>query len=214
MDFKPGDIVKAHRDCRYITPRGKTGKILEIKIPPEGMAQPDENVLVDFGLEHCWYIAPRELDFISRLENEKNVELKDTGDRRSFTTGAVRDRGGMKPALVLIPAWSEFAYGWILEAGAKKYAARNWEKGMPMSEYINSAERHIKKYKAGWRDEPHLWQAFWNIGCAIHTQIMIYIGVYPAEFYDLPNHVGKDPAPILSEFEKVRVDGMMEESKK
>jgi hypothetical protein len=136
-------------------------------------------------------------------------DLKDSGERRTFATGAVRDRSGNKPRLALIPSWSVLAYGWIMEAGARKYSARNWEQGMPISEYIESAKRHLELYQMGIRDEPHLWQAFWNIGGAIHTQVLVYIGVYPPEFYDLPNHVGKEQSPIMGEFEKIRIDGMV-----
>src|ERR1700679_449374 len=134
------------------------------------------------------------------------ADLKDSGNRQTFETDAVRDTSGNKPLMELLPPWTLFAYGWIMEAGARKYAARNWEKGMPISRYISSAQRHLQMYMAGMRDEPHLWQALWNVGGAVHTQILTYLGIYPKEFYDLPNHVGKGQAPILSEFEKTRVD--------
>lgn len=140
-------------------------------------------------------------------------DLKDSGARQEFQTGAVRDTAGNKPLLELVPGWAAYAYGWIMEAGARKYSARNWEKGMPMSRYISSAQRHIELYKMGFRDEPHLWQALWNVGGAIHTQVLVYLGVYPTEFYDLPNHTGKEPAPIMSEFEKKRIDAMLVSSK-
>lgn len=140
-------------------------------------------------------------------------DLKDSGERQKFESGAVRDMAGNKPAMSLVPGWAVYAYGWILEAGARKYSARNWENGMPISRYIDSAQRHLEAYKMGFRDEPHLWQAFWNIGAAIHTQVLVYIGVYPKEFYDLPNHVGSSPAPIVGEFEKERIDKMMVSSK-
>lgn len=140
-------------------------------------------------------------------------DLKDSGQRQEFSTGAVRDTAGNKPLLGLLPSWSLLAYGWIMEAGARKYSARNWEKGMGISRYIESAKRHLEAYQMGFRDEPHLWQALWNVGGAVHTQILVYIGVYPAELYDLPNHVGKEPIPILGEFEKTRVDAMMQSSK-
>jgi len=136
-------------------------------------------------------------------------DLKDSGERREFTSGAVRDRAAGKPLLGLVPSWAILAYAWIMEAGARKYAARNWEKGMPISEYIESAKRHLEQYQMGFRDEPHLWQAFWNIGCAIHTTILVYIGKYPAEFYDLPNHVTTGAPEILGPFEKERVNAMM-----
>jgi len=140
-------------------------------------------------------------------------DLKDSGARESFATGAVRDTAAGKPLLELLPSWSLLAYAWIMESGARKYAARNWELGMPMSRYLASAHRHLELYRMGFRDEPHLWQAFWNIGGAIHTAVLVHIGVYPESFYDLPNHVGKDRPPVLGEFERVRVDAMIKSSK-
>ena len=152
-------------------------------------------------------------DLVLDADEAPAAELKDSGARQTFQTGAVRDSAGNKSLMELLPPWALLAYGWIMEAGARKYAARNWEKGMPLSRYISSAQRHLQAYIMGFRDEPHLWQALWNVGCAVHTQILVYIGVYPKEFYDMPNHVGVGEAPILSEFEKIRVDAMMASSK-
>ena len=140
-------------------------------------------------------------------------DLKDSGARESFATGAERDTAAGKPLLELLPSWALLAWSWIMEAGARKYAARNWEQGMPMSRYLASAHRHLELYRMGFRDEPHLWQALWNIGGAIHTSILVHIGVYPADFYDLPNHVGLERPPVLGEFERVRVDAVMKSSK-
>lgn len=49
------------------------------------------------------------------------------------------------------------------EEGAKKYAERNWEKGIPLHCYIDSAVRHYLKYKRGDDDEPHNRAFLWNI---------------------------------------------------
>ena len=96
-------------------------------------------------------------------------ELKDSGARQSFTTGAVRDTAAGKPLLELLPSWALFSWAWIMEAGARKYAARNWEQGMPMSRYLASAHRHLELYRMGYREEPHLWQALWNVA-AVSTR--------------------------------------------
>lgn len=139
--------------------------------------------------------------------SENTKELKDSGVRQEFSTGAVRDAQTGKGRFDLIPFWPTLAYGCIMEAGALKYAANNWRKGMPLSRYIDSAQRHLEKYKAGFRDEPHLWQAFWNIGCAIHTQVQIYLGHYPKEFNDMYSDF-HDTAevPLFGEFETTRID--------
>lgn len=55
------------------------------------------------------------------------------------------------------------------EEGAKKYGERNWEKGIPLSRYIDSATRHYLKVLRGDTDEPHDRAFVWNIMCAIWT---------------------------------------------
>ena len=66
------------------------------------------------------------------------------------------------------------AYGLLdiskqFEEGAKKYAERNWEQGLPFYTYVDSALRHSLKYIIGMIDEPHLRAAAWNLICLYHT---------------------------------------------
>lgn len=53
------------------------------------------------------------------------------------------------------------------EQGAQKYGERNWEKGIPLHFYIDSALRHYMKIKAGFEDENHHLACLWNLVCAI-----------------------------------------------
>lgn len=55
------------------------------------------------------------------------------------------------------------------EAGAKKYGPHNWQKGIPVHSYIDSAVRHFLKYLRGDMDEPHDRAFCWNILCCIWT---------------------------------------------
>ena len=55
------------------------------------------------------------------------------------------------------------------EEGAKKYGENNWQKGIPVRCYINSAVRHYLKWLRGDKDEPHDRAFCWNILCAIWT---------------------------------------------
>lgn len=56
------------------------------------------------------------------------------------------------------------------EDGAKKYADRNWEKGLPLHSFIDSGVRHYLKYLRGDTDEPHDRAFVWNMVGAIRTQ--------------------------------------------
>ena len=146
------------------------------------------------------------------------MEIKDSGARRNFETGAVRDIAEGKGRCDLLPldviaqyvslttkadgvllAISQYIYSgdsvyiklaldkfndvvkWDVytmllevskhyEAGAKKYAERNWEKGIPLHCYIDSGVRHYLKYLRGDKDEPHDRAFVWNMLGALWTQ--------------------------------------------
>lgn len=137
-------------------------------------------------------------------------EIKDSGDRTEFSTGAVRDMHEGKGRCdlmcldvvariladnVLVPIHSfqesgqvdylydvlrfhtifEDPYTMFLEVakhfedGARKYGESNWQKGIPVNCYIDSAVRHYLKYLRGDTDERHDRAFVWNILCCIWT---------------------------------------------
>lgn len=53
------------------------------------------------------------------------------------------------------------------EEGAKKYGENNWQKGIPVHCYIDSAVRHYLKWLRGDKDEPHERAFVWNLMCCI-----------------------------------------------
>jgi hypothetical protein len=61
-------------------------------------------------------------------------------------TGIKYDIGKLDYSLVPPDAMDEFVA--VLTYGKKKYAARNWEKGMDWGRNIAAAERHISAWKA------------------------------------------------------------------
>lgn len=137
--------------------------------------------------------------------------ILDSGNRREFETGAVRDIQEGKGRCDLLPldvvacfmndpiifqisqfqsdgnhqhlceAITYFMVGkWDtstmfleiskhFEEGAKKYGENNWQKGIPVHCYIDSAVRHYLKFLRGDTDEPHDRAFCWNIMCAIWT---------------------------------------------
>ena len=96
--------------------------------------------------------------------------IKDSGDRTKFSSGAVRDLGAGKGRCDLLPACALLRLAKHFEAGAEKYGARNWEKGIPAHSFIDSAMRHLLKYMDGWEDEDHLCAAVWNLVCLMWTE--------------------------------------------
>lgn len=113
-------------------------------------------------------------------------KLADSGKRKQFATGAVRDGGTGKGAFHLLPIFGVLAGALQMERGAIKYAPRNWEKGLPLSTFVNSAIGHILRHTAGFDDEPHLDAAIWNLMCLAETQQRIKHGLLPKTLDDLP----------------------------
>lgn len=151
------------------------------------------------------------------------VELPDSGDRRDFCTGAVRDMGNkgrcdLLPWDVIGPLLDGDLYGYAAEdldrfcnlmaqathspdqhtvhllveqfvgmaytgsmtsallevayhyeAGARKYSSRNWERGIPVHVFLDSAGRHFLKWLRQDKDEPHDRAVVWNLLGALWT---------------------------------------------
>lgn len=180
----------------------------------------------------CW---DREIPTPTSAEVRYNIELgkelaegldeafgtcgiKDSGERRQFETGAVRDiqegkgRCDLMPLRVVAKAYDQlkddlghngevvrciaafqetgettylyhamdlfdcFGGSWStmflevakhFEEGAKKYGENNWQKGLPVNCYIDSAVRHYLKWLRGDKDEPHDRAFVWNLMCCI-----------------------------------------------
>lgn len=104
---------------------------------------------------------------MSNLEGKIN----DGGERISYGEGmAVREPSTGKGRYDLISPYATRRLAKWYELGAKKYADRNWEKGIPFSRYIDSAKRHLDKFIMGMEDEDHLAAAAWNIFAIMHHQ--------------------------------------------
>ena len=144
----------------------------------------------------------------------ESLILPDSGSRRAFESGAVRDMAVGKGRCDLLPivdmvdiledtnlipfgtalnnaistkdstnlqlqtprAFTEFAViafgdletaflelSKLYEAGCLKYGDRNWEKGLPIYCFFDSAIRHFLKWKRGDDDERHDRAVLWNL---------------------------------------------------
>lgn len=114
------------------------------------------------------------------------ANIKDSGTRTEFDTGAVRDGQEGKGRFDLIPYEAMERVAKIFEAGSKKYQPRNWEKGIPTHRFMDSGLRHAMKYLGGRRDEDHLAMAAWNFLCLLQTEHWIAEGTLPASLQTLP----------------------------
>lgn len=114
------------------------------------------------------------------------VQLKDSGKRQEFDTGSRRDTRDGKGRYDLLQWRAIHLVARQLEEGAKKYGERNWEKGQPLSRYLDSATRHLALHAKGATDERHDVATAWNILCMIDTAERIKEGLLPAELDDLP----------------------------
>lgn len=113
--------------------------------------------------------------------------LKDSGKRREFVTGSVRDDRTGKGRYDLLPANALHQLAIQFELGAQKYGERNWEKGQPLSNYIDSGMRHIGCVMRGLTDEDHLRAALWNLAAAVETRERVKLGLLPPELDDIGN---------------------------
>jgi len=119
---------------------------------------------------------------------QKFSAVKDSGARQNFTTGSVRDTNDGKPRFDLISLLASHRLAMHYSNGAKKYGDRNWEKGQPLSRYIESTERHLFKLKMGFTDEDHEAAAIWNLMAFVHTRMMIEAGALPKELDNMPKY--------------------------
>lgn len=114
------------------------------------------------------------------------MKLPDSGKRRKFKTGAVRDIQEGKGRMDLLPMRALMELSKLYEAGCLKYGDRNWEKGIDLHAFADSGMRHFAKFMLGQNDEPHLVQAAWNIMCLLDIVLRIRDGVLPKDLFDLP----------------------------
>jgi len=114
--------------------------------------------------------------------------LEDKGERINYGEGkAIREPSNGKGRYDLISPFALRRVALHYEAGAAKYADRNWEKGIPFGRCIDSAKRHLDQYLMGERKEDHLAAVVWNIMAIIHYE---ELGL--EELNDLPKYKGED----------------------
>ncbi len=150
----------------------------------------------------------------------KEFVIKDSGKRQEFTTGARRDtqdgkgdysriplewlhdltlalqrRGQDTDRLDLLPVEELLRLSAVYGKGAYKYGDYNWQKGIPMSRYASSINRHMKDFAAGDRSEDHMMQLAWNCFAMAWTETAVREGRLPRELGDYGTMI--DPTHVI-----------------
>ena len=115
----------------------------------------------------------------------KLTPLPDSGDRTNFNTGAVRDAMAGKGLPSCIPTSALRAVSKRFEDGAVKYGRDNWQKGIPVSRYVDSIYRHLWAFMEGDVDEDHLSAVIWNAMGLYDTMASMDNEALPSELYDI-----------------------------
>jgi hypothetical protein len=137
--------------------------------------------------------------------DEEFQKLKDSGLRETHETGAQREpRTQGKGRFDLVPWYCITRLAQHYEHGAKKYAARNWEKGLPLSSFFDSGLRHAFQFIGGDRSEDHLAAVLWNFAGLMWTEEQIRLGKLPEALNDLPEVKIASLAQALAAIDRAR----------
>jgi len=111
--------------------------------------------------------------------NEKNYAFKyafvrlsqpSQPEQTKFSTGAVRSTDANSTRYDLISPVGLRRIAETYAEGAKKYGDNNWQKGMPASDTMNHAIRHLNLWLSGDKTEDHLAHAAWNLIAIMHFE--------------------------------------------
>lgn len=111
--------------------------------------------------------------------------VKDSGERRDFGTGSVRDVRTGKGRYDLLPPVAIKRLAQHFENGAVKYGDKNWELGQPLSGYLDSGLRHGFNLLELKVDEDHASAAIWNFVAFLCTAEWIIDGRLPRDLDDI-----------------------------
>ncbi len=135
--------------------------------------------------------APCETDsLVYRLRPDYVEPQNETDD----SLGIKNDKQDDKLPMELIPPEVIIGYAEVMRMGAKKYAPRNWEKGLHFSRLYAAAFRHLLLWYGGENLDKesglnHLKHCLWNIGALIH-----FIESGQNKLDDRPNYKGTENA--------------------
>lgn len=157
---KPTTVDEPHIKDSGDRTEFETGAVRDMR---EGKGRCDLMPLDVIGIIYATFCDEEESSNIPRVFFELN-DFKKTGDP-NYLIRALNQSGvfGESCSTMFLEVAKHF------EDGAKKYGENNWQKGIPVNCYIDSAIRHYLKWLREDTDEPHDRAFVWNIMCAIWT---------------------------------------------
>ncbi len=109
-----------------------------------------------------------------------SFETKDSGYRKAFESGMVRDTQDSKPRFdLLYPPGMPYEtqpltrYASLLQRGAEKYGTMNWTLANSQEEldrFKASAARHFNQWIMGERDEDHMAAVWFNMAAVAYME--------------------------------------------
>lgn len=134
-------------------------------------------VMNHITLDEIWDYNTKKLEErYGPMTSEQNVTDKHTvakdGAIKHYEDGGIREDVPGKGKYQFISTVGLRRLAQRYEYGYRKYgAADNYKKGLPTSECINSAMRHLVNYLEGDNSEDHLAAVAWNVFCVMEMEV-------------------------------------------
>ena len=116
------------------------------KVDPGTVRYIYENAKRELSLSENCVRTGKEEERLHGVTSAQSATPLSTGNR--VDGGGLRHNTGKLP-VDLVPPSAIFGMAKVLEAGAKKYEARNWERGMKWTTVYASLMRHLLKWMNG-----------------------------------------------------------------
>ena len=139
---------------------------------------------------------------MAKKEEKKEYKIVDNKKKKAFSTGSQRDAQEGKGLYDSVPWLAIHRLAVHLEKGAKKYKKWNFMLGQPLTQYYNSAMRHLIKLgtqKEEFQTEDHMAGVLFNVMAFAMTEQRIKEGTLPKELNDIDKLRNLSPQDWMKE---------------
>jgi hypothetical protein len=115
------------------------------------------------------------------------MDMKDSGERKTFNSGMLRETSGNRPRFDLIFPLNQkyedsmlYNLGVVLAKGVEKYSARNFENCNSIEElerFKEASFRHFFQFMTGEMDEDHLGALLFNLNAINYLMKKINVNI-------------------------------------